>query len=153
MEDQQNPKQLSESRTRQRTAKGRKSRKASRSSQSNDGNTSQKRRSRVRLAKQILWAAIYLGFMYMTMKNIMEEQMRTSLVWNAVGFVLLWIFRVLTHQKISKAVIVKATWFYLHLGVLLVHALVVIFFDAPLPTAMENTPQYKQPNYVPAEEE
>jgi cation transport ATPase len=161
MEDQQNPeqksesaaRQKSESAARQKTRSSRKSKKVSRRSHGGDGISTQKRRSRVKLAKQLIWAAIYLGFMFMTMKNIMEEHVRVSLVWNAVGFVFLWIFRVLTHQKISRAVIVKAPWFYMHLGVLMVHALVAIFFDAPLPTATENTPQYEQPNYVPPEEE
>lgn len=127
--------------------------KSSRSSTSQNGGSRSKRRQYIKWTKQGLWILTYGGIMLMTVQKMMDEKVLEALWYNLAALVLLWIFRVLTHQKISKSVIVKAPWLYSHLALVVVHVAVAVFFDAPTVLPSEHTPQYEQPNYVPPEEE
>ena len=103
-------------------------RKSSRStSNTNSGSSKSQTRSRIKSFKKLVLLGIYGGMMLVSVSRMMNEQLMRSFWMDLAAFGVLWIYYVLSTQKISKLITVSTMWFYSHALVILFHLSIALF--------------------------
>ena len=121
-------------------------RKSSKSSSSSDnsGSRSSKFRSNIKTGKKLFFLGIYAVLMLLTVRRMMDEQLLRSFWLNLAAFGLLWIYYVLSSQKITKVFKISKAWFQAHALVVLTHLAVAIFLGDVDPNAGMSQPVHEQ---------
>jgi hypothetical protein len=87
--------------------------------------------------------------MWLTVRRMMDEQLLRSFWLNLAAFGLLWIYYVLSSQKITKVFKISKAWFQAHALVVLTHLAVAIFLGDVDPNAGMAQPVYEQKEVKP----
>ena len=82
--------------------------------------------------------------MLLTISRMMDEELWRSFWMDLGAFGLLWIYYVLSSQKITKVFKISKNWFYAHGLVVIIHLTVALFLGDLDPNAGMSQPVYEQ---------
>jgi hypothetical protein len=104
-------------------------------------------RNRIKTLKKIFFLGIYAAMMLVSVSRMMDERLIRSFWMDLSAFGLLWVYFVLSSQKIITLFRISKSWFYGHALVVIIHLAIALFLgdanvdsSTPIHQNMETAP-------------